>query len=113
MSCTEQWLPLLLQHEKYSSQLQMSLKASEGKKAELEERPRGDRVPSTKSVQQGAPQTPQGSYLLPQSITQKHRELPSWYCRDAVTLVATDQSDAVFCVMTSHVSAVMSSQLIC
>ncbi|XP_053193275.1 centrosomal protein of 170 kDa protein B [Scomber japonicus] len=38
-----------LKHEKYSSQLQMSLKASEGKRAELEERSRADKSPSAKT----------------------------------------------------------------
>ncbi|XP_044232267.1 centrosomal protein of 170 kDa protein B isoform X2 [Thunnus albacares] len=38
-----------LKHEKYTSQLQMSLKASEGKRAELEERTRPDKSPSTKT----------------------------------------------------------------
>ncbi|KAM8725257.1 centrosomal protein of 170 kDa protein B isoform 2-T2 [Acanthopagrus schlegelii] len=38
-----------LKHEKYSSQLQMSLKASEGKKTELEDRTRADKTSSTKT----------------------------------------------------------------
>ncbi|XP_044024181.1 centrosomal protein of 170 kDa protein B isoform X3 [Siniperca chuatsi] len=44
-----------LKHEKYSSQLQMSLKASEGKKTEPEDRTRADKTPSTKSLTQEAP----------------------------------------------------------
>ncbi|XP_069028768.1 centrosomal protein of 170 kDa protein B isoform X1 [Embiotoca jacksoni] len=44
-----------LKHEKYSSQLQMSLKASEAKKSEEDERPRGEKTPSTKSLTQEAP----------------------------------------------------------
>ncbi|XP_041831343.1 centrosomal protein of 170 kDa protein B isoform X3 [Melanotaenia boesemani] len=43
-----------LKHEKYSSQLQMSLKAAEVKKGDEEERPRGDKT-STKSQIQEAP----------------------------------------------------------
>ncbi|XP_068454836.1 centrosomal protein of 170 kDa protein B isoform X2 [Clinocottus analis] len=39
-----------LKHEKYSSQLQMNLKASE-KKTELEDRARSEKTPSTKSTQ--------------------------------------------------------------
>lgn len=46
--------PLWLQHEKYSSQLQMSLKVSDGHKAELEEQTRGEKLSSTKTGQQGA-----------------------------------------------------------
>lgn len=48
--------PLWLQHEKYSSQLQMSLKVSEGRKAELEAelQTRGERTCTTKTGQQGA-----------------------------------------------------------
>ncbi|KAM6992776.1 centrosomal protein of 170 kDa protein B isoform 1-T1 [Tautogolabrus adspersus] len=46
---------LLLQHEKYSSQLQMSLKAAEGNKVEAEEKPRAEKTPSTKSLTQEAP----------------------------------------------------------
>ncbi|XP_072218740.1 centrosomal protein of 170 kDa protein B isoform X2 [Leuresthes tenuis] len=41
-----------LKHEKYSSQLQMSLKAAEAKKREEEERPPGDKTQSTKSLTQ-------------------------------------------------------------
>ncbi|XP_070781808.1 centrosomal protein of 170 kDa protein B [Enoplosus armatus] len=44
-----------LKHEKYSSQLQMSLKASEGKKTEMEDRTRADKTQSTKSLTQEAP----------------------------------------------------------
>ncbi|XP_026164083.1 centrosomal protein of 170 kDa protein B isoform X2 [Mastacembelus armatus] len=44
-----------LKHEKYSSQLQMSLKASEGKKAEVEDRTRAEKTPSTKTLTQEAP----------------------------------------------------------
>ncbi|XP_030577190.1 centrosomal protein of 170 kDa protein B isoform X2 [Archocentrus centrarchus] len=44
-----------LKHEKYSSQLQMSLKASEGKKSDTEERLRGEKTSSTKSLTQEAP----------------------------------------------------------
>ncbi len=44
---------LLFQHEKYSSQLQMTLKASEGKKTELEDRTRAEKTPSAKSMTQG------------------------------------------------------------
>ncbi|XP_008295302.1 centrosomal protein of 170 kDa protein B [Stegastes partitus] len=44
-----------LKHEKYSSQLQMSLKVSEGKKSETEERPKGEKTPGTKSLTQEAP----------------------------------------------------------
>ncbi|MEQ2277611.1 hypothetical protein XENORESO_005200, partial [Xenotaenia resolanae] len=40
-------------HEKYSSQLQMSLKAAEGKKSDEEEGQRGDKMTTTKSVTQG------------------------------------------------------------
>lgn len=43
-----------MQHEKYSSQLQMSLKVSDGHKAELEEQTRGEKLSSTKTGQQGA-----------------------------------------------------------
>lgn len=46
--------PLWLQHEKYSSQLQMSLKVPEGRKVELEEQARGERLSTTKTGQQGA-----------------------------------------------------------
>ncbi|KAI3364696.1 hypothetical protein L3Q82_011476 [Scortum barcoo] len=46
---------LLFQHEKYSSQLQMSLKASEGKKTELEDRTKAEKTHCTKSVIQEAP----------------------------------------------------------
>lgn len=46
-------LILLFQHEKYSSQLQMSLKPSEGKKSDVDERPRGEKAQSTKSLAQG------------------------------------------------------------
>uniref|UniRef100_A0A3Q2T647 Centrosomal protein 170B n=1 Tax=Fundulus heteroclitus TaxID=8078 RepID=A0A3Q2T647_FUNHE len=42
-----------LKHEKYSSQLQMSLKAAEERKSEEEERQRGDKTTSTKAVTQG------------------------------------------------------------
>lgn len=45
---------LWLQHEKYSSQLQMSLKVSDGHKAELEEQTKGEKLSSTKTSQQGA-----------------------------------------------------------
>ena len=41
--------PLVLQHEKYSSQLQMNLKVLEGR-TEAEDRPR---TPSSKSLLQG------------------------------------------------------------
>ncbi|XP_038583027.1 centrosomal protein of 170 kDa protein B isoform X1 [Micropterus salmoides] len=41
-----------LKHEKYSSQLQMSLKASEGKNLELEDRTRSDKTQSAKSLTQ-------------------------------------------------------------
>ncbi|XP_051264935.1 centrosomal protein of 170 kDa protein B isoform X4 [Dicentrarchus labrax] len=41
-----------LKHEKYSSQLQMSLKASEGKKTELEDRMRAEKTPNSKSLTQ-------------------------------------------------------------
>uniref|UniRef100_A0A4W6EKV8 Centrosomal protein 170B n=1 Tax=Lates calcarifer TaxID=8187 RepID=A0A4W6EKV8_LATCA len=44
-----------LKHEKYSSQLQMSLKASEGKKSELEDRTRTEKTPSTKTLTQEVP----------------------------------------------------------
>ncbi|XP_040920661.1 centrosomal protein of 170 kDa protein B isoform X1 [Toxotes jaculatrix] len=44
-----------LKHEKYSSQLQMSLRASEGKKTEPEDRTRAEKTPSTKSLTQEAP----------------------------------------------------------
>ncbi|XP_035986421.1 centrosomal protein of 170 kDa protein B isoform X2 [Fundulus heteroclitus] len=44
-----------LKHEKYSSQLQMSLKAAEGRKSEEEERQRGDKTTSTKAVTQETP----------------------------------------------------------
>ncbi|XP_071323950.1 centrosomal protein of 170 kDa protein B isoform X3 [Trachinotus anak] len=44
-----------LKHEKYSSQLQMSLKASEGKKTELADRSRVEKTLSTKSLTQEAP----------------------------------------------------------
>ncbi|XP_013879344.1 centrosomal protein of 170 kDa protein B isoform X2 [Austrofundulus limnaeus] len=44
-----------LKHEKYSSQLQMSLKAAEGKKSDEDERQRGDKTLSTKSLTQEAP----------------------------------------------------------
>ncbi|XP_017282929.1 centrosomal protein of 170 kDa protein B isoform X2 [Kryptolebias marmoratus] len=44
-----------LKHEKYSSQLQMSLKAAEGKKSDEDERQRGDKTQSTKSLTQEAP----------------------------------------------------------
>lgn len=46
-------LVLLFQHEKYSSQLQMSLKPSEGKKSDVDERARGEKAQSTKSLTQG------------------------------------------------------------
>lgn len=45
---------LLFQHEKYSSQLQMSLKASEGKKTELQDRTKVEKIQSTKTLTQGA-----------------------------------------------------------
>ncbi|XP_033504642.2 centrosomal protein of 170 kDa protein B isoform X3 [Epinephelus lanceolatus] len=41
-----------LKHEKYSSQLQISLKASEKKKTELEDRTRAEKTASTKSTQE-------------------------------------------------------------
>ncbi|XP_029282183.1 LOW QUALITY PROTEIN: centrosomal protein of 170 kDa protein B-like [Cottoperca gobio] len=41
-----------LKHEKYSSQLQISLKASEKKKMELEDRARAEKTQSTKSTQE-------------------------------------------------------------
>ncbi|XP_075968260.1 centrosomal protein of 170 kDa protein B [Anarhichas minor] len=41
-----------LKHEKYSSQLQMSLKASEKKKTELEDRAKPEKTHSTKSTQE-------------------------------------------------------------
>ncbi|MED6277994.1 hypothetical protein CHARACLAT_019199, partial [Characodon lateralis] len=44
-----------LKHEKYSSQLQMSLKAAEGKKSDEEEGQRGDKTTMTKSVTQETP----------------------------------------------------------
>ncbi|XP_032440693.1 centrosomal protein of 170 kDa protein B isoform X5 [Xiphophorus hellerii] len=44
-----------LKHEKYSSQLQMSLKAAEGKKSDEEEGQRGDKMTSTKSITQETP----------------------------------------------------------
>ncbi|KAK2855784.1 hypothetical protein Q5P01_004519 [Channa striata] len=44
-----------LKHEKYSSQLQMSLKASEGKKMELEDRVRPEKIQTPKSLTQEAP----------------------------------------------------------
>nr|XP_024660376.1 centrosomal protein of 170 kDa protein B [Maylandia zebra] len=44
-----------LKHEKYSSQLQMSLKPSEGKKSDVDERARGEKAQSTKSLAQEAP----------------------------------------------------------
>ncbi|XP_043963000.1 centrosomal protein of 170 kDa protein B isoform X1 [Gambusia affinis] len=44
-----------LKHEKYSSQLQMSLKAAEGKKSDEEEGQRGDKTTSTKSITQETP----------------------------------------------------------
>ncbi|XP_047243880.1 centrosomal protein of 170 kDa protein B isoform X3 [Girardinichthys multiradiatus] len=44
-----------LKHEKYSSQLQMSLKAAEGKKSDEEEGQRGDKTTTTKSVTQETP----------------------------------------------------------
>ncbi|XP_039980448.1 centrosomal protein of 170 kDa protein B [Xiphias gladius] len=44
-----------LKHEKYSSQLQMSLKASEGKKTELEDRTRAEKSQSSKSLTHEAP----------------------------------------------------------
>uniref|UniRef100_A0A1A7WFY4 FHA domain-containing protein n=1 Tax=Iconisemion striatum TaxID=60296 RepID=A0A1A7WFY4_9TELE len=44
-----------LKHEKYSSQLQMSLKAAEGKKSDEEERQRGEKSQSNKSLTQEAP----------------------------------------------------------
>nr|XP_020515435.1 centrosomal protein of 170 kDa protein B isoform X2 [Labrus bergylta] len=44
-----------LKHEKYSSQLQMSLKAAEGNKVEADEKPRAEKTPSTKSLTQEAP----------------------------------------------------------
>ncbi|XP_070404920.1 centrosomal protein of 170 kDa protein B isoform X2 [Nothobranchius furzeri] len=44
-----------LKHEKYSSQLQMSLKAAEGKKCDEEESQRGDKSQSNKSLTQEAP----------------------------------------------------------
>ncbi|XP_041814813.1 centrosomal protein of 170 kDa protein B [Chelmon rostratus] len=44
-----------LKHEKYSSQLQMSMKASEGKKTEIEDRTRAEKTSSTKSLSQEAP----------------------------------------------------------
>ncbi|KAM9840303.1 centrosomal protein of 170 kDa protein B [Aulostomus maculatus] len=44
-----------LKHEKYTSQLQMSLKASEGKRADLEDRTRPDKTQSAKSLTQEAP----------------------------------------------------------
>ncbi|MEQ2248866.1 hypothetical protein ILYODFUR_023369 [Ilyodon furcidens] len=44
-----------LKHEKYSSQLQMSLKAAEGKKSDEEEGQRGDKMTTTKSVTQETP----------------------------------------------------------
>lgn len=47
----------LLQHEKYSSQLQMSLKASEVKKNEEEEQPRGDKT-QRQNLTQGTLNTP-------------------------------------------------------
>lgn len=46
-------LVLLFQHEKYSSQLQMSLKPSEMKKSDVDERTRGEKMQSTKSLAQG------------------------------------------------------------
>uniref|UniRef100_A0A3Q3E278 Centrosomal protein 170Bb n=1 Tax=Labrus bergylta TaxID=56723 RepID=A0A3Q3E278_9LABR len=39
-----------LKHEKYSSQLQMSLKAAEGNKVEADEKPRAEKTPSTKKA---------------------------------------------------------------
>nr|XP_046229858.1 centrosomal protein of 170 kDa protein B isoform X2 [Scatophagus argus] len=44
-----------LKHEKYSIQLQISLKASEGKKTELEDRTRAEKAPSTKTLPHEAP----------------------------------------------------------
>nr|XP_020480333.1 LOW QUALITY PROTEIN: centrosomal protein of 170 kDa protein B-like [Monopterus albus] len=44
-----------LKHEKYSSQLQMSLKTPEGKKPEPEDRMRAEKTQSTKSLVQEAP----------------------------------------------------------
>uniref|UniRef100_A0A3Q4G7A5 Centrosomal protein 170Bb n=1 Tax=Neolamprologus brichardi TaxID=32507 RepID=A0A3Q4G7A5_NEOBR len=44
-----------LKHEKYSSQLQMSLKPSEGKKSDVDERARGEKAQSTKSLTQEVP----------------------------------------------------------
>ncbi|CAJ1077828.1 centrosomal protein of 170 kDa protein B isoform X2 [Xyrichtys novacula] len=44
-----------LKHEKYSSQLQMSLKASEGHKTEPEEKARAEKTSITKSLTQEAP----------------------------------------------------------
>ncbi|XP_014878564.1 centrosomal protein of 170 kDa protein B isoform X2 [Poecilia latipinna] len=44
-----------LKHEKYSSQLQMSLKAAEGRKSDEEEGQRGDKTTSTKSITQETP----------------------------------------------------------
>ncbi|XP_019201378.1 centrosomal protein of 170 kDa protein B isoform X1 [Oreochromis niloticus] len=44
-----------LKHEKYSSQLQMSLKPSEMKKSDVDERTRGEKMQSTKSLAQEAP----------------------------------------------------------
>lgn len=52
--------PLVLQHEKYSSQLQMNLKVLEGRK-EPEDRPR---TPGSKSVPQGNGSTRSPSRLL-------------------------------------------------
>ncbi|XP_074540802.1 centrosomal protein of 170 kDa protein B isoform X2 [Halichoeres trimaculatus] len=44
-----------LKHEKYSSQLQMSMKAPEGTRSEAEEKTKAEKTPSTKSLTQEAP----------------------------------------------------------
>ncbi|KAM3861150.1 centrosomal protein of 170 kDa protein B [Diretmus argenteus] len=44
-----------LKHEKYTSQLQMGLKASEGKRAELDDRTRADKTDRTKTQTQETP----------------------------------------------------------
>uniref|UniRef100_A0A3Q3ASV0 Centrosomal protein 170Bb n=1 Tax=Kryptolebias marmoratus TaxID=37003 RepID=A0A3Q3ASV0_KRYMA len=61
----EEALKLLLQHEKYSSQLQMSLKAAEGKKSDEDERQRGDKTQSTKSLTQAPVSRPTPLYGQP------------------------------------------------
>ncbi|XP_031694667.1 centrosomal protein of 170 kDa protein B isoform X2 [Anarrhichthys ocellatus] len=54
-----------LKHEKYSSQLQMSLKASEKKKTELEDRAKSEKTHSTKSTQEAPVSRPTPLYGQP------------------------------------------------